>query len=252
MGRKPSQNHQLYTTFRFNDEIMEALGIPKIDLINGEEELWRYAIFDRDKALTKAMKYFVSTYGRVYSIKRKKILTNTKSSFFKSNVSPYLLVSVTNLNNKNRHYLVHRLVALAFIPNVENKPFINHKDGNPLHCYVWNLEWSTPSENYTHALKTGLKNEPRGENRVNAKWTDNEIHIVCKMIEEGHKATYIYQVLGDLLNDPKVQYERVRSLYKHIKHQTHWTHISKLYNIDFSRYDYSKEALSVAKVKANK
>jgi hypothetical protein len=40
-------------------------------------------------------------------------------------------------------------------------------------------------------------------------------------------------------------YERVRTLYKHIIHQTHWTHISKDYNIDFTRYNYAKESASI-------
>lgn len=51
---------------------------------------------------------------------------------------------------------VHRIVAEAFIPNYEEKPTVNHKDGNPLNNNVDNLEWATYSENQLHAYRVGL------------------------------------------------------------------------------------------------
>lgn len=54
-------------------------------------------------------------------------------------------------------FLLHRLVAQAFIPNPDNKPEVNHRDGVKSNCAVDNLEWATRSENKLHALTTGLK-----------------------------------------------------------------------------------------------
>lgn len=63
---------------------------------------------------------------------------------------------VVSVDNKRKSILVHRLVALAFIPNPDNLPCVNHKDGNKHNNNVSNLEWCTRSHNTQHALINGL------------------------------------------------------------------------------------------------
>ena len=59
-------------------------------------------------------------------------------------------------DGKPKSFLTHRLVAMNFIPNPDNKPCINHKDGNPRNNNVDNLEWCTYKENQNHAVISGI------------------------------------------------------------------------------------------------
>ena len=75
----------------------------------------------------------------------------------------YAKVSLS-IDGEVHQWLVHRLVAVAFLPNPEGKLEVNHKDGDPLHNDVANLEWSTHKENLHHAISTGLW-DPRNRSK---------------------------------------------------------------------------------------
>ncbi len=226
----------------FNAKTKQLLNIPDLEDIIHRNEIWTFVKLDRHQEYESERRYIVSTSGRVYDLQNRKL--TIQEDAFSTSTGKYKSVRLV-FGKTAAKYFVHRLVAMAYIPEVEDKPFVNHIDGIPYHNWIWNLEWVSSSENYIHALRTGLKVNARGENRSNALWSDMEIHMICKMMEDGHKATYIYRLLGDLLKDPKIEYQRVRTLVKHIKHQTHWTHISSQYNIDFSKFNYAKEGKSV-------
>jgi len=94
--------------------------------------------------------YKVSNYGRVYSCPR----CGTKGGILKQCVDRYgYLKVILYRNGKPYYFKVHRLVAMAFIPNLENKPTVNHKDNNRQNNMVDNLEWTTMAENLDHSHK---------------------------------------------------------------------------------------------------
>lgn len=87
------------------------------------------------------------------------VVTNTKTGNVKSiwiSKIGYACVDIQENGKAKKHYL-HRLLAQHFIPNPENKPEVNHIDGNKQNYSLSNLEWVTSSENVKHAHDTGLQ-----------------------------------------------------------------------------------------------
>lgn len=115
--------------------------------------------------------YQISTKGRVKSLSRvcntkkmkdgkySKAIRNEKILKGYKNTNGYMKVNLTK-DNKLKGYSIHRLVALTFILNIENKPQVNHIDGNKENNFVNNLEWVTNNENQQHAIDIGLKSYP--------------------------------------------------------------------------------------------
>lgn len=107
--------------------------------------------------------YQVSNTGRVKSLQREVPVKNGLYRIKKESIlrpfkthNGYLSIILRN-NKKSKNFLVHRLVAVAFIPNPEKKETVNHKNGVKDQNNVANLEWNTQRENLCHALQTHLR-----------------------------------------------------------------------------------------------
>lgn len=137
--------------------------------LNEALEEWR-RIYWLNGELTK---YSISNSGKVRNDKNGKIL---KTNFYKG----YERVDLTH-GGERKQFFIHRLVATYFIPNPDNKPEVNHKDGNKGNNYDWNLEWSTGSENMIHAVKTGLWCP---SNKNGKRLTREQVIKICELLEE--------------------------------------------------------------------
>lgn len=130
--------------------------------------------FDSRNEIWKPIKgyeniYNVSNCGNVYSYRLKR---NLKLSTDKIG---YVRIGLQKTNRKDvKLFYVHRLVAEAFIPNKEEKPFINHKDENKQNNCVDNLEWCTHKENMNY----GTRNERIGKANKNSIYFSKKVKCI--------------------------------------------------------------------------
>lgn len=135
-------------------------------------------------------------------------------------------------NGKQSTYTVHRLVALAFIPNPDNKPCVNHIDGDKGNNLVSNLEWCTYSENTLHALENKLKIPEQGEDVHNASITNDQAHEICKLLIEGFRYKDISEKIGT-----------TKEVVSFISLGRTWRHVSDAYKLPKQRRGISEETV---------
>lgn len=143
-------------------------------------DVWGFFIktMEKWKSVIGFENYQVSNFGNVRNLKFISVndIVNSKNLTLSTTTKGYF--RVTLYGKTRRHFQVHRLVAIAFIPNPDNKREVNHKDGDKTNNNDWNLEWNTPKENVIHAWDNGLNHALKGEeNGFSKLTTDNVIEI---------------------------------------------------------------------------
>lgn len=173
--------------------------------------------------------YQISNYGNVKSFINNIILKPGIASK-RNNKQGYKVV-----NLKGKLYYIHRLVAEAFIPNIANKPQINHIDGNKLNNKVDNLEWCTNSENIKHAYKIGLKEYKEEKISLNQKEWHREFGKRYAATKENN--VFKEKWFRDKYKDKILKYKKVEQLDKYGNVIKEWNSIieaSRKLNIDQS------------------
>lgn len=149
-----------------------------------------------------APNYSVSNLGNVKNIKRDTLL---KPRLLRD----YKRVSLS-INGKPYDKRIHRLVAEAFIPNPDNKPQINHIDGDRGNNHYTNLEWCTNSENQLHSYKV-LGKDGKGIKNGNHKLSEEDVLYIRTSTEDS-------LTLSHKFNISRTQVYRIKSkkLWNHL------------------------------------
>jgi hypothetical protein len=109
---------------------------------------------------------------------------------------------------------VHRLVAMAFVPNPCGRPQVNHIDGVKTNNVPENLEWCTESHNQHHAIRLGLISHPLGDKRAFAKLTDNNVREIRAQIADGRNQREIAKAFG--VCPSKITFIKQGRAWKHV------------------------------------
>lgn len=149
----------------------------------------------------------VSDTGKIFSYKAKRELYQRRNS------DGYMSIHIHHLDQTEHEYKTHRLVAMAFIPNPENKPEVNHLDGSRDVNLASNLEWVTRPENNRHKFVIGNDSNV-GIRNPRAKLDDEKVREIRKLYENGMSMYAIAKSLG-------LGWQTIN----HVVKRTTWSHV---------------------------
>ena len=142
------------------------------------EEIWMYHPYLKFTMVSNLGRVKnVKPYAEQKSTKYKERSGKSREKILAITIQPnngYCYVHI-QVDGKSKGFRVHRLVAETFIPNYENKPYVNHIDGDKTNNCVDNLEWCTAKENTQHAMHNGLMNTDEHWEKVKDKMGKNHI-----------------------------------------------------------------------------
>jgi len=167
--------------------------------------------------------YMISNFGRVKSLTRYEFFKNhtkvsrrirkSKILRFSFDSDGYIHYGLSK-NGKGNTRKLHRLIAIAFIPNPENKPCINHINGIKTDNRIENLEWCTVMENNIHGIANGLIKPSFGENNGQSKLNTIKVRIIKRLFNDMSDSS-----IGKIFNmsSEGIRKIRIGKTWTHIK-----------------------------------
>ena len=138
--------------------------------------------------------YFISKRGRLWSRYDKSgHITKDKWHRVKYNTSKQ---GYKFIQRKGKIFYIHRLVAMVYIPNPENKAYVCHKDNVPTNNSVNNLYWGTQKDNMSQASKEGRMIQAKGKDSVHYKGTEIQRSYIPRLINLGFTRKEISEIMN--------------------------------------------------------
>lgn len=167
-----------------------------VPILNVEDEEWRI-ITEMDGLYSASSKFRIKSNIKIFIGPQRNVVITRKEKILRQSTTThgYYQVSVT-FGGKETCVSAHRLIAMAFIPNPLNKPFVNHKDGDKKNNSIDNLEWVTNLENTKHAFETGLICMLSGDDHPNIKITSDKEKEMKEYRVQGATNKELCQLFG--------------------------------------------------------
>ncbi len=135
-------------------------------------------------------KYSVTKTGRIYSHRVKRFMSPAV------NKSGYMATVLTNDSGETKNIMVHRMVALAHLPNPDNLPVVHHKDDCKTNNNLENLEWCTISHNISEDYRLKGDKRPQGRKNQHSDFRDIHREEVMELWVQGYTTRKIAEMVG--------------------------------------------------------